>query len=109
MNVFKKILAGQIPCKKVLENEHFLCFHDIAPQAKVHVLVISKRSLRDFNACDGELLAHLPSFVHQVVEILGIKESGYKLLTNTGIDGGQEVPHLHFHILGGERIKSRFN
>ncbi|WP_104685226.1 histidine triad nucleotide-binding protein [Helicobacter bizzozeronii] len=103
-NVFEKIVAGEIPCQKVLENEAFLAFEDINPKAPVHVLVIPKVGVKDFNAITPELMANMSAFILEVVAKLGIKESGYRLITNIGADGGQEVPHLHFHILGGAKL-----
>ncbi|WP_104706996.1 histidine triad nucleotide-binding protein [Helicobacter bizzozeronii] len=103
-NVFEKIIAGEIPCQKVLENEAFLAFEDINPKAPVHVLVIPKVGVKDFNATTPELMANMSAFILEVVAKLGIKESGYRLITNIGADGGQEVPHLHFHILGGAKL-----
>ncbi|GMT39207.1 HIT family protein [Helicobacter bizzozeronii] len=103
-NVFEKIIAGEIPCQKVLENEAFLAFEDINPKAPVHVLVIPKVGVKDFNAITPELMANMSAFILEVVAKLGIKESGYRLITNIGADGGQEVPHLHFHILGGAKL-----
>ncbi|PAF47356.1 histidine triad nucleotide-binding protein [Helicobacter sp. 12S02634-8] len=101
MNIFEKIVAGELPCKKVLENSKFLAFHDIAPKAPIHVLAIPKQCIKDFNAVTPDLMAEMSDFILEVVEELGIKDSGYRLITNIGKDGGQEVPHLHFHILGG--------
>ncbi|PAF50007.1 histidine triad nucleotide-binding protein [Helicobacter sp. 12S02232-10] len=105
MNIFEKIVAGEIPCKKVLENSKFLAFHDIAPKAPIHVLAIPKKNIRDFNEITPDLMAEMSDFILEVVEELGIKDKGYRLITNTGTDGGQEVPHLHFHILGGAKLK----
>lgn len=104
MNVFEKIIRGDLPCKKVLENEQFLAFYDIAPKAPIHVLAIPKQSFKDFNEMPKELLAEMSVFILEVVEVLGIKESGYRLITNIGADGGQEVPHFHYHILGGGKL-----
>ena len=104
MNVFEKIIKGELPCKKVLENEEFLAFHDIAPKAPIHVLVIPKRAYKDFNTMPATLLGEMSGFILEVVEVLGIKESGYRLITNVGSDGGQEVPHFHYHILGGGKL-----
>ena len=103
--IFAKILKGEIPCKKVYENDHVLAFHDINPQKKVHVLVIPKGEyvdLDDFNnkASDKEIV-ELNKAVTHVANLMGSKDKGYRALTNIGSDGGQEVPHLHFHILGG--------
>ena len=107
-NIFAKILRREIPCKKVYENEHVLAFHDINPQKKVHVLVIPKGEyvdLDDFNskASDKEIV-ELNKAVTHVAKLMGVKENGYRALTNIGKDGGQEVPHLHFHIFAGEKI-----
>lgn len=105
MNVFEKIIKNELPCKKVLENDEFLAFHDIDPKAPIHVLVIPKQSFKDFNTMPQDLLGRMSGFIIEVVEVLGIKESGYRLITNIGADGGQMVPHFHFHILGGGKLK----
>ena len=109
-NIFAKILRGEIPCKKVYENDHVLAFHDINPQKRVHVLVIPKGEyidLDDFNnnASDKEIVEFNKAVVH-IVKMLKIsnQESGYRVLSNIGENGGQEVPHLHYHIFGGEKI-----
>ena len=107
-NIFAKILRGEIPCKKVYENDHVLAFHDISPQKKVHVLVITKGeyvNLDAFNnkASDKEIV-ELNKAITNVSNLLGAKDKGYRALTNIGSDGGQEVPHLHFHIFAGEKI-----
>ena len=107
-NIFAKIIRGEIPCKKVYENDHVLAFHDINPQKKIHVLVIPKGEyvdLDDFNskASDKEIV-ELNKAVSHVADLIGAKIKGYRTLTNIGNDGGQEVPHLHFHIFAGEKI-----
>jgi histidine triad (HIT) family protein len=107
-NIFAKILRGEIPCKKVYENEFVLAFHDINPQKKIHVLVIPKGSyidLDDFNnnASDKEIV-ELNKSISYISNLLGVSKKGYRALTNIGFDGGQEVPHLHFHIFAGEKI-----
>ena len=107
-NIFAKILRGEIPCKKVYENDHVLAFHDINPQKKVHVLVIPKGEyvdLDDFNkkASDKEIIELNKAITH-VSSLVGANKKGYRALTNIGSDGGQEVPHLHFHIFAGEKI-----
>lgn len=104
-NIFAKILRGEIPNKTVYEDDHVLAFEDIAPHRPVHVLVIPKGAYRDMsdfskNAADEEITALFRS-VHKIVESLGIGDQGYRLISNCGADGGQEVPHLHLHILGG--------
>ncbi|WP_394994650.1 histidine triad nucleotide-binding protein [uncultured Helicobacter sp.] len=106
MTIFEKIVAGEIPCKKVLENEKFLAFYDIAPKAAIHILAIPKKCVKDFQEADSVLLGELSGFIQEVVRTLGIDKSGYRILSNIGTDGGQEVPHLHFHILGGEKLGS---
>src|SRR5262249_53992252 len=100
-NVFAKILRGEIPCKKVHEDEHTLAFHDIRPQAPVHVLVIPKGayvSWDDFSAkaSDAEVAAFTRA-IGAVARQLGVAEPGYRLLSNIGAHGHQEVPHLHVH------------
>ncbi|GHC92833.1 histidine triad nucleotide-binding protein [Novosphingobium pokkalii] len=104
-NVFAKILRGEIPLKKVYEDAFALAFHDIAPQAPVHVLVIPKGSYvswDDFSAhAPAELIAGFVRAVGKVARDLGLVEPGYRLLANLGGHGGQEVPHLHVHLFGG--------
>ena len=112
-NIFAKILRGEIPCDKVYENDHVLAFKDINPQKKIHVLVIPKGEyvdLDDFNnnASDKEIV-ELNKAVTHVANLMGSEEKGYRALTNIGIDGGQEVPHLHFHIFAGEKIGKMVN
>lgn len=107
-NVLAKILRGDIPCKKVLENEHVLAFHDINPLAPVHVLVVPKGayvSWDDFSerASDAELAA-LSRAVGEVARMVGADAQGYRLLSNVGKRGGQEVPHLHVHVFGGQPL-----
>jgi diadenosine tetraphosphate (Ap4A) HIT family hydrolase len=107
-NIFARILRGEIPCKKVYEDEHALAFHDINPQAKIHVLVIPKGayvSMADFaiKASDKEIAAFIRA-VGKTAEKLGVIESGYRLLANHGPNSHQEVPHLHVHIFGGQKL-----
>jgi histidine triad (HIT) family protein len=110
-NIFAKILRKEIPCKKIFENEHVLSFHDINPQKKIHALVIPKGEyidLDDFNqrASDLEIVT-LSKAITEVAKILGISVDtgqGYRALTNLEEHGGQEIPHLHFHLFGGEKV-----
>lgn len=107
-NIFAKILRGEIPCDKVYEDDHVLAFNDIAPQAPVHVLVIPKGayvSIDDFgaNASAEEMKAFFKA-VALIAKEKGIIESGFRSITNTGEDGGQEVPHFHMHLLGGAPV-----
>ena len=105
MCVFCKIVAGEIPNNTVLENEDFLAFHDINPSAPIHILVIPKKHICCFQEVDGETMGKMTPFIQEVTKKIGIDESGYRLVTNNGDDGGQEVHHLHFHILGGAKLK----
>jgi histidine triad (HIT) family protein len=111
-NIFAKILRGEIPCDKVYESDHALAFKDINPQAKVHVLVIPKGAyvnMDDFSQnASSEEITGLIRALGEVAKIVGVSEftsgKGYRYIGNNGSDGGQEVPHLHFHIVGGEPL-----
>jgi len=107
-NIFSKILRGEIPCEKVFESEYTLAFRDIYPKAPTHVLVIPKKhyvSLNDFSAkADKEELSDIFKTILEVAESEGIKNTGYRVTTNTGRDANQEVGHLHFHIIGGRKL-----
>lgn len=107
-NIFAKILRGEIPCKKVHEDEWALAFHDIAPQAPVHVLVIPKGayvSWDDFSArARAEEIVGFVRAVGHVAREQGLVDPGYRLLANVGPNGGQEVPHLHVHLFGGKPL-----
>jgi histidine triad (HIT) family protein len=107
-NIFARILRGEIPCKKVYEDSHALAFHDINPQARLHVLVIPKGayvSWADFAARGStEEIAGLVRAVGKVATQLGLDASGYRALANHGPDSHQEVPHFHIHIFGGQPL-----
>jgi diadenosine tetraphosphate (Ap4A) HIT family hydrolase len=107
-NVFARILRGEIPCKKVFENDHAVAFHDINPQTRVHVLVIPKGayvSSDDFaaKASDAELAGFFRA-VGEVGRLMKVDASGYRILANHGRDAHQEVPHFHIHVFGGENL-----
>jgi histidine triad (HIT) family protein len=107
-NIFARILRGEIPNKTVYEDEHVLAFHDISPQAPVHILVIPKGayvSWDDFSAraSEAEIAAYVRA-VGQIAREAGHVAPGYRLLANTGPDAGQEVPHLHVHIFAGRPL-----
>ena len=110
-NIFAKILRGEIPCKKIYEDNFVLSFYDINPQKKIHALVIPKGKyvdLDDFstNASPNEMVGLLKG-INIVAKKIGISADigeGYRALTNISSDGGQEVSHLHFHLFGGEKI-----
>jgi histidine triad (HIT) family protein len=105
-NIFARILRGELPCNAVYEDEWALAFHDINPQAPVHILVIPKGayvSWDDFSARAGaNEIAGFIRAVGQVARDLGLPAPGYRLLANVGGHGGQEVPHLHVHLFGGQ-------
>ncbi len=107
-NVFAKILRGEISSKKVHEDDHALAFHDIAGKAPVHVLVIPKGkyvSIVDFgeNASPAEITGFYRA-VAKVANDLDLTEAGFRSIANTGLNGGQEVPHFHIHLLGGKTL-----
>ena len=107
-NIFARILRGEIPAKTVYEDEYALAFHDISPRAPVHVLVIPKGayvSFADFSAQASE--AEIAGFIRAVGKVahdLGLDAPGYRILSNCGANGGQEVPHLHVHLFGGRPL-----
>jgi diadenosine tetraphosphate (Ap4A) HIT family hydrolase len=107
-NIFARILRGEIPCRRVYEDEHALAFHDISPQSPVHILVIPKGayvSWDDFSErASPEEIAGFVRAVGAVARDQGLVAPGYRLLANVGLNGGQEVPHLHVHIFGGRRL-----
>lgn len=105
--LFCRISAKQLPANILFEDEHLMAFYDAHPKAKVHVLVIPKRhihSLADANDADTELLGQLLQGIRRVGEETDIAESGYRTIINTRGDGGQEIDHLHIHIIGGEPL-----
>ena len=107
-NVFARILRGEIPCKKVFENEHALAFHDIDPKAPTHILVIPKGPYVDMDhftaaASDAEVAGFFKA-VGEVARQAGVVETGYRILSNCGRDAHQEVPHLHIHIFAGRDL-----
>ena len=103
--LFCKIIKKEIPSRVVYEDEKVLAFNDVNPQAPVHILVIPKlhrKSLLEFQEKEeGSLIVHLFSVVQKIVKEIGLDQKGFRLVVNTGQDGGQTVFHLHFHILGG--------
>ncbi|KYH28576.1 MULTISPECIES: histidine triad nucleotide-binding protein [Clostridium] len=105
--IFCKIIKGEIPCKKVYEDDKVLGFEDINPKAPVHVLLIPKKHIKSLNdLCeeDSDIISHMMLMVKKVAEKVNIRDNGYRLVVNCGKDGGQEVPHIHFHILGGKPL-----
>ncbi len=110
-NIFAKIIDGKIPCKKIYEDNDVLFFEDINPVSKIHILGIPKVKCVDFSdfilKYDQSIVANFFQKTETIIEKLGIKDSGYRIVSNSGVDGGQEVPHFHIHILGGEKIGAK--
>ncbi len=105
--IFKRIIDGEIPADKVYEDDLCLAFRDIQPQAPIHVLLIPKRevaSIDDLRDEDQALMGHLWRVVRDLARQLDLKD-GYRVVVNCGRDGGQDVPHLHLHLLGGRPMK----
>ena len=107
-NIFAKILRAEIPCEKIQENEYALAFKDINPLAPIHILVIPKNPYIDFydfnkNAKSDEI-KYFWKLINDVINAKNIIEKGFRLITNSGTDGNQEVPHYHVHILGGKNL-----
>lgn len=107
-NIFARILRGDIPCDKVFEDDHVLAFRDLHPKAPVHILVIPKGAYVDqadfgANATTAEITAFTRA-VAAIVQAQGLADTGFRAIANAGIDGGQEVPHFHLHLLGGHKL-----
>ena len=105
--IFCQIAGGKIPAEILYQNEDVIVFRDINPQAPVHVLVIPKVHYESLNAVpegEGDLLSHILLKARDIAEIKGIREAGYRIVLNTARDSGQEVFHIHFHILGGRQM-----
>ncbi len=105
--IFCEIAAGKIPAQVIVDTETVLAFRDVSPQAPVHVLVVPKKHVEnvlDLERTDPDLIIQLLNAFKTVVQIENIESSGFRIVTNTGDDGGQSVNHLHFHILGGRHM-----
>ena len=107
-NIFAKILRKEIPANVIYENEHALAFHDINPKAPIHVLVIPKGNIVSFldfaSEASPELTVGFNKAIHHVICTLKLEDDGFRLLSNSGLNGGQEVPHYHVHIFGGRPL-----
>jgi len=107
-NIFAKILRGEIPCKKAYEDPHVLAFHDIAPKAPVHILVLPKGAYTDMDdftqRAGADEIAALFRALGKIAREQGVGLGGYRVISNCGVNGGQEVPHLHLHLLGGKKL-----
>ena len=105
--IFCKIGAGEIPSKKIYEDDRCVAFYDVAPAAPVHALVIPKQHIDSAAALtesDAALLGHIYAVIADLCRQLGVAENGYRVVTNVGADGGQSVKHLHFHVLAGRSL-----
>jgi histidine triad (HIT) family protein len=106
-NVFAKIISGEIPAQIVYQDDLVVAFRDVKPQAPTHVLIVPRKALAriaEAGAEDASLLGHLLLKAAHVAETLGLRTTGYRLVINNGRDGGESVPHLHCHILGGRPL-----
>ncbi|MBE3596333.1 MAG: histidine triad nucleotide-binding protein [Hydrogenibacillus sp.] len=105
--IFCKIIRGELPSQKVHEDEETLAFHDINPIAPVHVLVVPKRhiaSVLELTETDAPLIGRIHRTIQRVAKELGVDESGFRVVTNTGAHGQQTVFHLHYHVIGGRQL-----
>ena len=105
MCLFCKIVNKEIPANVILENDEFLAFHDINPKAPLHVLAIPKKHVDSFNEVSGATMDSMTKFIQEIAKEVKIDKNGYRVITNIGDNGGQEVKHLHFHVLGGAKLK----
>jgi len=103
--IFCKIVAEEIPSDRILENDKFIAFHDINPKAPVHILVIPKEHFQSFQDTPPSLMSEMTAFIQEVAKKVGVDKSGYRVISNIGENGGQEVGHLHIHLLGGAKLK----
>ena len=107
-SIFEKIRDREIPAKIIYEDETCLCFHDIDPQAPVHALLVPKRRIHrvgEVELSDSDVLGHMITRVPIITKTLEIDQTGFRLVVNNGSDGGETVPHLHIHILGGRKLE----
>ncbi|MBE6046966.1 MAG: histidine triad nucleotide-binding protein [Clostridium sp.] len=105
--IFCKIVKGEIPSKKIYEDDKVYAFYDINPEAPVHFLVIPKQHIASANMLNEEnveIVSHIFLVINKIVNELGIAEKGYRIVNNTGEDAGQSVHHIHFHVLGGRNL-----
>ena len=105
--IFCKIIKGEIPSKKLYEDDKVIAFHDINPEAPIHFLVVPKEHIESVNALNEEnsdIIAHIFKVINKLVKEEKIADSGYRIINNCGRDGGQTVNHIHFHVLGGKTL-----
>jgi diadenosine tetraphosphate (Ap4A) HIT family hydrolase len=108
-NIFAKIIRKEISSESIYEDKEILFINDINPMAKIHILAITKLEVVDFSEfilkANEKTVNHFFFKVHEIIKMSGIEIGGYKLITNSGRNGGQEIPHFHLHILGGQKLK----
>jgi histidine triad (HIT) family protein len=102
--IFCKVVSGIIPSNKEYEDEFVVVFHDIHPQAPVHLLVVPKKHIDSFNSVDNETMGHITDAIKNVTIKMGLDKMGYRVINNCGTSAGQTVFHIHFHILGGKKL-----
>lgn len=102
--IFCKIIKGEIPSPRVYEDDKMIVINDVAPAAPVHMLLLPKKHTANVTTADPELVAYMLSKVQMLAEKAGIAEQGFRVVINTGVDGGQTVNHLHIHVLGGKAL-----
>lgn len=110
--IFCKIINGELPSTKIYEDDKILAFKDIEPEAPIHVIVVPKSHICGVNMIDesnSEIISYIFSKLKEITNILGVHDTGYRIICNSGKDGGQTVPHLHFHILGGKSMTKLFS
>ena len=112
-NIFAKILRSEIPCNKILENDYALAFSDINPQSPIHILIIPKQAYLNFhdfmeNASTKEI-EFFWKLVNDVINVSKISQKGFRIISNSGDDGNQDVPHFHLHVLGGKNLGRMIN
>ncbi len=105
--LFCKIIAGEIPCAKVYEDEKVFAFRDINPQAKVHILLTPKKHMRNILECDAQTAAALTEAIAKVAAQEGLTDNGFRIISNCGKHGCQSVDHLHIHLVGGEQLSEK--
>ena len=102
--VFCKIISGEVPSKRVYDDDKVIVINDLNPGAPVHVLVIPREHTENILTASPDILVHVKKILPDLVKKLGLEEHGFRVVVNTGDWGGQSVPHLHFHILGGKEL-----
>ena len=108
--IFCKIIKGEIPSSKVYEDEEIIAFHDINPEAPIHILVVPKKHismLTDLNEDDEMLIGKIYTVINKIARQEGFEKEGYRVIANCGRDSGQEVMHIHFHVLAGKKLGNK--